>query len=276
MLRFTIIIVPSHSSIQDGRGEQSLYQTTMQSTPLHLFALPLEIRVEIFSLAVSIDCSDKRIAALDLSRSTQTQPSHNELGLDLLLVCRQIYDEARLLPFQSSRFKFQRWYGSSTAECLKFLKRLVPMQTAALRHLALHITEADLGSLSHVDEICSCLLAEHATDAARPGLRVLDLHISRAGIWPDQAHFEDLFNLDRKWSIQGILRLDTLRELNITIANSVKLPEAKLREFDMQLRARMAWCSLINIVVDREKSPEVKFLEFSRRMGWGPAGPGTL
>ncbi len=247
----------------------------MAPTSLHLLSLPLEIRLDIFSYTVSIDCSDKRIAALDLSRSSHTQTSRNALGLNLLLVCRHVYHEARLLPFQTSRFAFQRWYGSSTAECLKFLKQLEPMQTTALRHLSLHITEVDMGSLNHVDEICTCLLAESEKTAARPGLRVLDLHISRAGIWPDQAHFEDLFNLDRKWSIQGILRLDSLRRLNITIGASVKLAEDKLREFDSQLRDRMACCSWVQINFEQKKSPQAEFEEFSRAMAWGPE-PGTL
>ena len=256
--------------------EGVLSQTTMQPTPLCLLALPLEIRLEIFSQAVSIDCSDKRIEALDLSRSSRTNSSRNALGLELLIVCRQIYQEARLLPFQTSRFAFQRWYGSSTSECLKFLKRLEPMQTASLRHLSLHITEADMGSVNRVDEICSCLLAESEETIGRSGLRVLDLHINRAGTWPNQAHFEDLFNLDRKWSIQGILRLDSLTRLNITIAASVKLPEDKLREFNSQIRDQMAWCSWIQIIVKQEKSPQAKFEEFSRAMAWGPMGPGTL
>lgn len=251
-------------------------QISMHVAPSNLLALPIEIRLQIYSLALSIDCSDKRISALDLSRSTRTRTSQEVLGIDMLLVCRQVHQDARLLPFQTSRFAFQRWYGSSTAECLKFLQRLEPQQTSALRHLALHITEVDMGSSSQIDKICSYLSPDPAEDITKPGLRVLDLHVSRAGIWPDPADFEDLFNLDRKWSIQGILRLESLRQLNITLAAAIKLPEEKLIEFEQQLRERMSWCSWIQIVVEQELSPREKFDDFARTMDWGSTGPGTL
>lgn len=251
-------------------------QIPRHMAPSNLLALPLEIRLQIYSLVLSIDCSDKRISALHLSRSTRTRTSQNALGIDMLLVCRQVHQEARLLPFQSTRFAFQRWYGSSTAECLKFLQRLEPQQTSALRHLALHITEVDMGSLSQIDKICSYLLPDFANGITKPGLKVLDLHVSKAGIWPDPTDFEDLFNLEKKWSIQGILRLESLRQLNITIAAAVKLPKEKLIEFEQQLRDRMAWCSGIQIAVEREMSPRQKFDEFARTMDWGSTGPETL
>jgi hypothetical protein len=87
---------------------------------VQLLTLPTELRLQILSLALSINCGDERIANLDISRKFRKPVSHDTTNTGLLLVCRQIYHEARLLPFQNSEFAFQRWCGSSIAECLKF------------------------------------------------------------------------------------------------------------------------------------------------------------
>ena len=241
-----------------------------------LLALPTELRLQILAFALIIDCDDERIASLDIARKFRTPASHGAASLNPLLVCRQIYQEGRLLPFRNSEFAFQRWYGSSTAECLKFLKKLQPWQVSVLGSLKLDITESDLGGLSRVDEVCSCLVPDSVDDCSGPGIRNLTLHISKAGLWPDPNDFEALFDLATKWSVQGILRLTSLRTVDITIAASVKLPEQIARTFEEQLQDRMPWCSKVSVVVQHEKSPRQKFEEFSTAMGWGPAGPGTL
>jgi hypothetical protein len=244
-----------------------------------LLMVPAELRLQILSFALSIDCGDERIASLDIARKARKAVSHGTTSLGLLLVCRQIYHEARLLPFQNSEFAFQRWYGSSTAECLRFFQKLQPWQISVLRSLKLDITEADLGGLSRVDEVCSCLFPKSVDGVGvpgGPGLQHLSIHISRAGLWPDPADFEALFDLARKWSVQGILRLTSLRTLNITVASSVKIPAQTAKALEEQLRDRMPWCSKVSVLVKQEKSPRQKFEEFSRAMGWGVDGPGTL
>jgi hypothetical protein len=246
---------------------------------VQLLTLPTEIRLQILSFAISIDCGDERITGLNIARKARKSVSCGTSNLGLLLVCRQIYYEARLLPFQNSEFAFQCWYGSSTAECIKFLQKLQPWQISMLRSLKLDITEADLGGLSRVDEVCSYLFPESVDgfgSSGVPGLQHLSIHISRAGLWPNPADFEALFDLPRKWSVQGILRLTSLRTLNVTIAASVKLPATNAKLFEEQLRDGMPWCSKVSVVVMQEKSPRQKFEEFSRAMGWGPDGPGTL
>jgi hypothetical protein len=257
----------------------SLSNMLMLPGHVQLLTLPTEIRLQILSFALSIDCGDEHITSLNIARKARKSVSHGSSNLGILLVCRQIYHEARLLPFQNSEFTFQSWYGSSTAECIKFFQKLQPWQISVLRSLKLDITEADLWGLSRVDEVCS-YLSPLSVDGfggpSGPGLQRLSVHISRAGLWPDPADFEALFDLSRKWSVQGILRLTSLRTLNITIAASVKLLATNARLFEEQLRDGMPWCSKVSVVVMQEKSPRQKFEEFSRAMGWGPDGPGTL
>jgi hypothetical protein len=116
----------------------------------------------------------------------------------------------------------------------QILQQLQPWQTSALRSLKLDITEADLDVLGRVDEVCSCLFPtsiDGVEEFTRPGLQNLSIHVSRAGVWPHPADFGALFDLARKWSAQGILRLTSLRTLTITLAASVKLPPQTVNAF---------------------------------------------
>jgi hypothetical protein len=242
---------------------------------VQLLTLPTELRLQILSFALLIDCGDERIANLDISRRFRRPVSHDTTNVGLP-VCRQIYHEAHLLPFQNSEFAL---YGLSTVECLKFFQQLQPWKTSALRSLKLDITEADLDVLGRVDEVCSCLFPtsiDGVKEFTRPGLQNLLIHVSRAGVWPHPADFEALFDLARKWSAQGILRLTSLRTLTITLAASVKLPPQTANAFEEQLRDRMPWCSKVSVGVQPEKSPRAKFEEFAKSMGWGPSGPGSI
>ena len=250
---------------------------SMKPGRVKLLRLPAELRLQILSFALSTDCGDRRIASFDTARKFRKPVSHSTTNIGVLLVCRQIYYEARMLPFQNSAFAFQRWYGSSTAECLKFLQKLQPWQIGMLRSLKLAVTEADLGGLSCVDEVCSWLVPNSIDGLeGELGLQHLSIHISRAGNSPDPADFEALFDLGRKWWIQGILKITSLRTLKITIAASIMLPGQATKAFEEQLQEQMPWCSNATVVVKQEKSPRQKFDDFARAMGWGPDGPGSL
>ena len=243
--------------------------TSLTASPL--LTLPYEIRLQIYTNALAIDCDDARISLLDAARAFRKSVGYPKFDLNLLLTCRQFYDEARLLPLQTNYFAFQRWYGSSVAECVNFLNKLLPWQISAIRTMRLYITEADMGNLSQVDRVCDMLLTN-----GRPALQTLHLHISRAGIWPDPADFDDLFKLDKKWSVQGILKLTSLRTLRVTIAATVKLEEESVKEFQNQLVERMPWCGRVSVELKSEKSPKEKFEAFEVAMGWTANGWGSL
>jgi hypothetical protein len=105
-----------------------IFKSTHQRYPgvVQLLTPPTELRLQILSFALSIDCDGERIAKLDISQKLRKPVLHDTTNIGFLLVCRQIYHEARLLPFQNSEFTFQRRYGSSTAEYLKFFRLLQP------------------------------------------------------------------------------------------------------------------------------------------------------
>ena len=57
----------------------------------------------------------------------------DHIYLCLLLVSRQMYHAARLLPFQSNTFIFTKTYGSSVISAIKLLQKLLDWQRQALR-----------------------------------------------------------------------------------------------------------------------------------------------
>lgn len=103
----------------------------------HLLALPAELRLQIYALALS--------TSFDVS----PQPAYNAIFVgtvdtNLLLTCRQVYEEARTLPFSINPFYFYEWYDSSTYNVKRFFSALQPWQRACLKRLEFTVVEEEL------------------------------------------------------------------------------------------------------------------------------------
>ena len=112
-------------------------EISKRDTTCHLLALPAELRLQIYALALT--------ASFDVS----PQPAYNAIFVgtvdtDLLLTCRQIYAEARSIPFAINSFYFYEWYGSSTYNVKRFLCALQPWQRACLKRLEFTVVEEEL------------------------------------------------------------------------------------------------------------------------------------
>lgn len=105
-----------------------------------LLALPLELRLQIYTHAVTLHMPDSpKIATSD---HTPLFPDH--ISTSLLLVNRQIYHEARLLPLSSNTFVFTKCFGSSVYSARKFLTRLEDWQREALRNVVIAIVGREI------------------------------------------------------------------------------------------------------------------------------------
>ncbi len=124
-------------------------QTRSQLPPSRLLSLPLEIRLQIYTLAL-------HSTPLPSSTPLEPVPSHQHPlpllathhRLALLLVNRQIYNEARLLPFTTNTFLFRKSFGSSVYAAKKFLGQLERWQREAVRRLEVSVVgrwEEELG-----------------------------------------------------------------------------------------------------------------------------------
>lgn len=101
----------------------------MTSSPL--LSLPLELRLQIFAHALSLTPRLKPFSATDTIENCPLFSDH--IDNSLLLACRQVYHEARLLPFRNNTFIFTVIYGSSVVSAVKFLQKLLDWQREALR-----------------------------------------------------------------------------------------------------------------------------------------------
>jgi hypothetical protein len=87
-----------------------------------LLAVSLELHLQIYKLVLASDLP---------ASSTNVPPnpaatSNTARSLSFLLGSRQIYHEARDLPFQHTSLDFARRYGSSFQDCLRFPRPLSP------------------------------------------------------------------------------------------------------------------------------------------------------
>jgi hypothetical protein len=88
--------------------------------------------LQILPLAISLDRGDQRMANVDIAqRSEASIPGTTNTSI--LLVCRKIYYDARVLPFQKAEFAFPRCNGLSTAECLQFFSEVAAMANRRLK-----------------------------------------------------------------------------------------------------------------------------------------------
>ncbi|MCJ1276344.1 hypothetical protein MMC21_004149 [Puttea exsequens] len=96
-----------------------------------LLALPLELRLEIYTHALAIH----KPTSPKTPTTSHTPLFTNHICTALLLVNRQIYHEARTLPFTANTFVFAKCFSSSVFSAKKFLGRLAPSQRSLLRNI---------------------------------------------------------------------------------------------------------------------------------------------
>jgi hypothetical protein len=112
-----------------------MFDNNKTTSSLHsILRLPAEIRMQIYTCVLtsptplSIYCW-RRYTPFCFSTRVMQYPS---AFLSLLLICRQIYSEARLLPFQCNVFRFK-----SQDAFIPWLDQLRPEQVRALRRVEL-------------------------------------------------------------------------------------------------------------------------------------------
>jgi hypothetical protein len=75
------------------------------------------------------------------------RPNRPASGLPtaLLVSCKQIYDESRLVPMRDNEFVFVNWFSSGLWGAHVFLRGLRSWQREAVRHMRLEMLAAELG-----------------------------------------------------------------------------------------------------------------------------------
>ncbi|KIW86982.1 uncharacterized protein Z519_12447 [Cladophialophora bantiana CBS 173.52] len=214
----------------------------------HFFRLPFEIRLLIYIHLLSSMAPEKHPRDIQLKH-------HHELALELLLVNRQIYREARLVPFQHNAFDFAKWNGTGLLYCDLFLRRLRPWQRRGLRTIILDVLAISLTSPSHMQRwlgLCNELgCPEQGTNREAESARLATLRLTISGcIMTGGRH---TFDINSRWVGDGLLKLTSLRLLEMTV-DTEGVDEGLLPKFVADLRRKLCKAEIVLKKMHRGKS----------------------
>lgn len=203
-----------------------------------IFRLPAELRLDIYTRVVG-SCASLQ--------HPYTVHKRNQIALEILLVNRQIYYEARLLPFRTNVFDFDNQSFSGTLHCRTFLQRLCNWQIRELRYITLAIMEmdlrADLRNSIWID-LCTTLGGQEHVGLRRLRLTI-NGYLARGG-----AHVLDH---NASWVVSGLLKLKALQSLEMVFA-SYKVSLSLVDSFRENLHRALPRVSLAIRMVDRPYS----------------------
>lgn len=202
----------------------------------------------------------------------------------LLLSCRQVYEEARTIPFHANEFVFINWFSSGLWAARAFTKGLASWQRNELRHARLELLARDLVSngssttngLKEWRELCALwatglqslrlrilvgggVFGVHFGDGEMPpagGERALDIRdlsvagranlSSLAGGACDSSNTsgENRYKSSREWIDAGLRQLRALRTLEVELC--VK---------EWSATRRLEWCATLEEAVNEGRLP---------------------
>ena len=172
----------------------------------HIFEVPTEILLKIYTLVIGTCGSTQQY--FDIHRLGK-----NPIALDLLLVNRKIYAEARLLPFQLTMFNFNQWNGTGVQYCNSFLRRIREWQSREIRHISLGVVGVNVDRWKDNGFVDICKILD-GTAVGGTGLRSMKLSISGCLAYGG----ERVFDVDAPWVAEGLGRLQALQSLEIVVA----------------------------------------------------------
>jgi hypothetical protein len=234
-------------------------------TPSLLLTLPAEIRHQIYKEVFSFNSTPRISLSILYNRP-------NLIGtlpyLPFLQTCRQIYDEARLVPFESNVFEFYRWYGSSSVECRKFLENLAPWQIEAIKDIRLGITECEIrglgsrGASESFVKICGML---------GNGLKSMTLDVDpQAVVWNNESKYCSevpcgvwWVSKNATWITDGLVRLKALTSLHLMVFDQSAMIASDgggdgKELCEHVLSEKLPWCGRVTICLQKNKGKDGK------------------
>lgn len=185
--------------------------------------LPLEVRITIYLYCLVVP----------LQHANKNHNLGGQLSLNLLLVNRQVYNEARFIPMQRNFFTFDRWNGTGLFYCQLFLSRLQLWQRVNIRNIKLNVLAVTLTceiGVQRWHDLCGQLGYLGRKDE---GLQNLQLIISGCVI-----KHKETFDINAPWVARGLLKLHSLQFLEVTvISEDIKLD--LLTTFIGNIRSRL-------------------------------------
>lgn len=231
----------------------AIYYWVYLQTPVHHAQLapwyPVPYQKEYVSRVVGEGKVEEREARIDCETSTHRtkllSSSRPLCGIptSLLRANREIYHEARTIPFVYNEFVFVNWFSSGVWAARSFTRPLRSWQLSSLRYFRLELLTRDLmGSGSRE--------LSHVCNALSDGLQGLRLKIVPGGLSLGQAWLKDRSVswtgdvsediIGWGWVEDGIAKLRNLERLEI----EVQVPSWGNEE-------KSAWCERLQEVLRR-------------------------
>lgn len=177
----------------------------------------------------------------------------------LFRVSRQVYAEARCLPFHDNEFVFVTWFSSGLSAARAFVRGLRPWQRGAMRHARIEMQIRDLGDgarLAVWEELCG-----YWSEGLR-GLR-LKVELEDLGVkfgkaqepeqegawWPLEKAFAP-----RTWTgepyrwVEGLKALKELSAVEIELVGGKGMPE----------RDGVEWCAAVERMLNAGRDGQVR------------------
>jgi len=205
--------------------------------------LPLEVRLVIYTHCL----------ARPLQHAYNIHNLGRQLMLDLLLVNHQIYHEARLIPFQENVFDFDKWNGTGLYYCQSFLRHLQFWQRLHVRKIKLNVLAVSLICETGVGgwlDLCRQLGCSGRKDE---GLKALQLTISGC-----ITKWEETFDQNAPWVVDGLLKLHSLQILEVTVVTEGEKFDL-LTEFISNIQSRLDQVRIALKTIAKGKQSTVYF-----------------
>jgi hypothetical protein len=167
------------------------------------FRLPLEIRLVIYTHCLA--------TPLPYSYDIHNL-GHHQLTPNLLLVNHQIYDEARLIPFQQNVFDSDKWNGTGLFYCQSFLRHLQFWRRVNVRNIRLNVLGITLICETGVGRWLDLCEEPGGSGRKGEGLETLQLTISGC-----ITNWKRTFEPNAPWVAHGLPKLHSLQTLEVTV-----------------------------------------------------------
>jgi hypothetical protein len=201
--------------------------------------------------------------------SYRSLPSYRPLGYiphNLLRTCKQVYYEARLLPFQTNEFVFTQWMTSATCYCEAVLRPMQPWQRDAIRHVRFAMGLEELSDRSSVN-VYACQLERVC--ALLPAVRTMRMDLS-CRVSPtewfekddkDGVTMRDDWSGGRRWIDEGLRKMGALRVLEIECSFVVWMTPSRLsldEKKGVEEELALGWCGKVDEILNEGRPEEMK------------------
>lgn len=195
---------------------------------------------------------------------------------ELLLSCKQIFEETRLVPWHANTFAFVNWFWSGVYAARQFTRGLEDWQSAEIRNTTIEILGRDLWiggmesstggfggkegkGVGEWRELC----------AMWSGVRDLRLGIKGSLMVDSDCEKVCILDVERDWVAHGLCRMTSLRWL-----------EVELEDEDISRETKLAFCVELQSVlgakvvfVEKVRKEEPKLVYYGGEPGdehvWG-------